>query len=307
MPAGYNPCMELRHLRYFVVVAELNNVSKAAQKLRVAQPALSRQIRDLEQELAVSLFERTARGVSLTEAGRVFAAQARAVLDRADEAVRTTRAVARGESGELHLGYAPSPTAELLPRALHAFQNVAPDVRVVLHDCSSTEMLRELREGTMHVALLVRPCAESLGNLVFTTLQTYPICVAVAPAHPLARRATVSLQRLLDEQLVSYARSDYGEYHPMLKALFASVGKMPVIAEECDSATSLIAAVEARRGVAIVPNVLRSLAGGRLKLRSILPKPEPLVVGFAHSPLPANPAAQRLIETLRSLRKPEAP
>jgi DNA-binding transcriptional LysR family regulator len=294
--------VELRHLRYFVAVAELNNVSKAAQKLRVAQPALSRQIRDLEDGLGVPLLERTTRGVTLTEAGRVFATEARAVLARADEAVKSAKAVARGESGELHLGYAPSPSAELLPRALHAFQNAAPGVRVVLHDASSGEMLRGLRDGTLHAALLVRPCEDSLRGLKFEALQSYPACVAVAPSHPLARQATVGLEKLLAEKLVAYARSDYGDYHAMLECLFAPVGGMPAIAEECDGATSLIAAVEARRGVAIVPSVLRCLAGGRLKLRPLAPPPEPLVVGYAHRAEPATPAARRLIETLRALR-----
>ena len=302
MPVGYDSRVELRHLRYFVAVAGLNNVSKAAQKLRVAQPALSRQIHDLEEELGVPLLARTSRGVTLTEAGKVFAADAREVLARADEAVKSVRAVARGESGELHLGYAPSPTAELLPSALHAFQNAAPGVRVVLHDCSSDEMMRGLRDGTLHVALLVQPCADSLAGLKFEALLSYASCVAVAPSHPLARSATVSLARLLTEKLVTYSRSDYGEYHAMLKELFAPVGPMPVIAEECDSVSSLIAAVEARRGVAIVPSVLRCLAGGRLKLRPLAPAPEPLVVGFAHLHLPATPAAKRFVETLRALR-----
>src|SRR5262245_48875521 len=127
----YHHGVELRHLRYFVAVAELSNVSKAARRLRVAQPALSRQIRDLEHELGVPLLERSSRGVRLTEAGRIFAVEAREVLARTDAAVQSARAVARGEAGELHLGYAPSPTAELLPRALHAFHNVAPNVRIV--------------------------------------------------------------------------------------------------------------------------------------------------------------------------------
>ena len=302
MLSGYIDGVELRHLRYFVVVAELNNVSKAAQKLRVAQPALSRQIRDLEEELRVPLLERTSRGVSLTEAGKVFATGAREVLARADEAVKSVRAVARGESGEVHLGYAPSPTAELLPRALHAFQNAAPGVRVVLHDNSTEEILRGLSEGTLNIALLVRPVEDPRRDLVFEPLLTYPMCVAVAPAHPLARHATVRLQRLLAEQLVVYARSEYGEYHALLKQLFAPVGRVPTIAEECDSGPSLIAAVEALRGVAIVPSVIRCLAGGRLKLRPLRPEPESLVVGFAYRSAQATPATKRLLETLRALR-----
>ena len=302
MPIRYISPVELRHLRYFVIVAELNNVSKAAQKLRVAQPALSRQIRNLEDELGVPLLERNSRGVSLTEAGKVFAVEARDVLARADEAMQTTRAVARGESGELHLGYAPSPTAELLPGALHAFANAAPGVRIVLHDSSSGEMLRGLRDGTLHVAMLVRPMENPSRDVVFEPLQTYPMCVAMGPAHPLARHASVSLQRLLSEKLVAYARSDYGEYHELLEKIFAPVGRVPAIGEECDSGSSLIAAVEALRGVAIVPTVIRCLAGGRLKLRRIRPEPEPLVVGFAYSAAPPKPATVRLVKTLRALR-----
>jgi DNA-binding transcriptional LysR family regulator len=296
--------VELRHLRYFVVVAELNNVSKAAHKLRVAQPALSRQIRDLEGELGVPLLERTTRGVTLTDAGKVFATEAREVLARADEAVKSARAVARGEGGELHLGYAPSPTAELLPRALHAFQNVAPGVRMVLRDSSSDEMLRGLREGTLQVAMLVQPCKESLRGLKFEELQSYPTCVAVAPSHPLARGPAVSLKRLLAEKLVAYSRSDYGEYYAMLQQVFAPLGRTPEVVEECDGANSLIAAVEAGRGVAIVPSVLRCLAGGRLKLRPLTPVPAPLVVGFAYLPESVKPATMRLVETLRALRGP---
>lgn len=267
----------------------------------MSQPALSRQIRDLEDELGFPLLERSAKSVSLTEAGRVFATEARAVLDRAEEAVKSARDVARGEGGELHLGYAPSPTAELLPRALHAFQNAAPGVRVVLHDNSTEENLRGLRDGTLHVALVVQPCDESMAGLNFEPLQSFPICVAVAPSHPLARVTTVSLERLLKEKLVVYSRSDYGDYHAMLDAIFAPMGRVPDIAQECDSGASLIAAVEALRGVALVPSVIRCLAGGRLKLRPIRPDPAPLVVGFAHAKAQTSPATKRLIATLRTL------
>src|ERR1700761_1528028 len=107
--------MELRHLRYFVAVAEDENVSRAALKLHVSQPALSRQIRDLEDELGFLLLERSAKSVRLTAAGRVFLAEARAVLQRADEAVLAARAVATGKRGEIHVGYAPSLTVQILP------------------------------------------------------------------------------------------------------------------------------------------------------------------------------------------------
>jgi LysR family transcriptional regulator, benzoate and cis,cis-muconate-responsive activator of ben and cat genes len=148
--------MELRHLRYFVAVAEAENVSRAALKLHVSQPALSRQIRDLEDELGFRLLERTAKSVSLTEAGRVFLDESRAVLQRADDAIRVARAAASGGHGELHVGYAPTLAARILPATLRAFQATTPGVRVKLHDLSTEEMLAGLRDERLQVALCAR-------------------------------------------------------------------------------------------------------------------------------------------------------
>src|SRR2546423_1337640 len=142
--------MELRHLRYFVAVAEEQNVTRAAARLHVSQPPLSRQIRGLEEELGVALFQHTARAVRLTEAGRIFLIEAQAILRRTDEAVQTVKAVAIGQRGELHIGYAPSLAVEILPGALRLFQEANPGVRVRLHDLSTQEMLHGLREGRLH-------------------------------------------------------------------------------------------------------------------------------------------------------------
>lgn len=126
--------MELRHLRYYLAVAEALNFTKAAALLRVAQPALSRQIRDLEDEIGVDLLTRTPRGVTLTAEGKLFLEETRSLLKLANEAVEKTRALARGEYGELQIGYSPSPTIELLPPALGAFQKNVPRVTVRLYD-----------------------------------------------------------------------------------------------------------------------------------------------------------------------------
>src|SRR5215471_10830047 len=177
--------MELRHLRYFVAAAEAQNVSRAALKLHVSQPALSRQIHDLEEELGFALFERSAKSVHLTEAGRAFLTEARAVLQRADDAVKTARAVAVG-GGELHVGYAPSPTARVLPRALRAFHVEFPKVKVKLHDLSSEEMLAGIREGGLALALMVRPNKKLLQGLAFEEVARDSMCLAVPPNHQYA-------------------------------------------------------------------------------------------------------------------------
>jgi LysR family transcriptional regulator, benzoate and cis,cis-muconate-responsive activator of ben and cat genes len=293
--------MELRHLRYFVAVAELLNFTKAATRLRVAQPALSRQIRDLEDELGAPLLERNSRGVRLTGAGAVFLPEAQAVLQRAGEAAQAVRAVARGERGEIQVGYAPTPTVELLPCALHAFQNLAPGVRVTLHDLSTEEMLRGLHDGKLDLCLMVRPAARALRGLRFELLREYPLCVAVPRAHPLAKLKRVTREQLVREPLVAYASADYPEYHTMLDDLFQSTGQKYRVLEEQDSAPALLASVESGRGVAVVPSCMAILAGGRVKLLPLHPLPDALAVGTACRVEKPSAAAQKFLQAARAV------
>lgn len=270
--------MELRHLRYFVAAAEEENVSRAAIKLHVSQPGVSRQIHDLEDEIGFPLFERGARALKLTAAGKKFLEEARAVLQRADDAVRNARAVALG-TGEVHVGYAPSLTIQILPRSLRAFQSKFPATRVSLHDLSTEEMLAGLREGKLHVALMVHPPPKMLRGLEFQPLARYPLCVALPPKHALADFKSVSLEQIADEPLVAYTRRDYPEYHGMLEKIFGK--QKPRIVEEHDGVTSIIAAVESGRGIAIVPQCVECMAGPRVKLLPLSPAPEPIPVGVA--------------------------
>src|SRR5438477_7781478 len=252
--------MELRHLRYFVAVAEEQNVTHAAARLHVSQPPLSRQIRDLEDELGVALFDHGAKAVRLTEAGRVFLTEARAALRRVEDAVQMAKAVADGKRGEIHVGYAPSLAVELLPRALKFFQEAKPGVRVQLHDSSTQEMLRGLRDGKLHVAMLVQVSAKVLAEFVFEELQRYVVCVAMHPAHPLARARKVGLEQVAKERLIAFTLADYPEHHAWLADWFAPLNRPPQLAEEHDSATSVIAEVEAGRGVALVSHRFDCLA-----------------------------------------------
>jgi DNA-binding transcriptional LysR family regulator len=150
------------------------------------------QIRDLEDELGFLLLTRDAKSVRLTEAGRVFLNEARAAVQRVEDAVQAARAIATGARGELHVCYAPSLTARFLPRTLRAFQARSPDVGVKLRDLSTEEMLAGLREGTLQLAFVVRLTPAMLRGLRFEELARDPFCLAVAPKHPLAGRRTVN-------------------------------------------------------------------------------------------------------------------
>jgi DNA-binding transcriptional LysR family regulator len=292
--------MELRHLRYFIEVAEAENVSRAALKLHVSQPALSRQIRDLEDELGFELLERTAKSVRLTEAGRTFLEESKAVIARAAEATARAKEIANRSKSELRLGYAPSLSVSILPHALRLFQQKVPNGRVLLHDLSSEEMLGGLREGKLHAALLAKPVRASVRGLRFEELARYRMRVALDPGHRLASLSAIALQQIASEPLIAYSRKDYPEYHEELERLFATAKAKPKIAEEHDGVTSLVAAVEAGRGIALVPESMDCFAGPRLKLVSLNPAPAPIIVGLACATGRAEPAVQKFFESARA-------
>jgi DNA-binding transcriptional LysR family regulator len=274
--------MELRHLRYFVAVAELQNIHRAAAKLHVSQPPLSRQIRDLENEVGIALFERKANSLRLTEAGRAFLPEARAALQRVNDAVQMARIVGTGQGGEIHVGYAPCLAAELLPRALKDFHESSPCVRVRLHELSTQEMLSGLVDGKLQVALTGAPAIKGTSGLDFEELQHYSFYVAVPSTHPLAQGRKVGLEQVAQERLLGVSHSEYPDYHEFIDQLFAPLNRAPQLAEEFDSLTSLIAALEGGRGVALVPQPFSSFAGPRLKILPLRPPALLVIVGIAY-------------------------
>ena len=292
--------MDLRHFRYFVAVAEAENVSRAALKLHVSQPGLSRQIRDLEDEIGFSLFERSAKALKLTDAGKTFLTEAKSVLLHADDAVKKARAVSGGMNGEINVGYAPSLTVQILPAALRAFQEKFPGVRVALHDLSTEEMLAQLGEKFLQVALTVRPPAKLLRGLKFEELARYAMCVAVAPKHPLAKLKFITLEQIAREPLIAYSRQDYPEYHAMLEKLFAAVGRQPKIVGEHDGVTSIVAAVESGRGLALMPSCVACMVGPRLKLLSLRPALPPIPVGAVWRAESGNELAEKFVAGARA-------
>jgi DNA-binding transcriptional LysR family regulator len=287
--------MELRHLRYFVAVADEQNVSRAALKLHVSQPGLSRQIRDLEDEIGFQLFQRGAKSLRLTDAGRAFRDQARAVLQHADDAVKAARAVAQGAPAEIQVGYAPSLTVQILPQALRVFQAGFPKIRVALNDLTTEEMLAQLRSEKLHVALMVRPPPRMLRGLSFKEIARYPIRVALAPKHPLAKAKSLSLAQVAAQPLLAYSRKEYPEYHQLLAKTFHSIRPKPVIVEEHDDVTGIIFAVESGRGLALLPSVLSCMVGARLKLVPLRGAAPEVIIGAVWKGKTAPPLARQFI------------
>lgn len=295
--------MELRHLRYFVVVAEEQNITRAAARLHVSQPPLSRQIRDLEQELGVALFERSAQAVRLTDAGSAFLGEARAVLFRVDQAIDHVRAIATQCGGQLRVGYAPSPTVELLPPALRAFSKALPKVKVVLHDMTGGEMIDGLNNGSLDIALIVKPSEKAARGLNVEVLRQYRSGIAIPPGHRFTGKNSVTIKEVLAEPLVVYSAKDYPDYHEMLESLLGKALRSLRIVEECDGAMSLITAVESGRGVAIASESLCCVAGHRIGFVPLSPAPAPMSVCMAWRKGVLTAVNQRFIDILRGLAK----
>ena len=181
-------------------------------------------MQSLEDEIGVDLMKRSPRGVTLTAEGKLFLDEARQVIARTDESVNKVRALARGEYGELHIGYAPSASVEILPPALAAFQKGAPQVKLVLHDLSSNEMAEALRRGTLDLSIMVRPTEENAVGLEFELLESYPFCVALPARHPLAKLKRVPLTRLVHEPLVSLRQGRIFGFSPPVPAALRRTG-----------------------------------------------------------------------------------
>jgi DNA-binding transcriptional LysR family regulator len=291
--------MELRHLRYFLAVGEALNFTRAAARLRVAQPALSRQIQDLEDEIGVDLLRRFSRGVMLTPEGRLFLEEVRELLKRTDESVEKVRALVRGEYSELHVGYRGTTMVEMLPPALAAFQKAAPGVKVLLHELSFDELIAGLRNATLELAIILQPTGEQIAGIEFESLHTYPYCVVLTAAHPFARLKSVALEKVAAEPLISLRRQDYREY---LNRIFAPTGVKPRIAVQCDTFASLLIEVEAGHGIALGIPIFKLAAANRLLYRPLTGTTEALSVGIAHATKgDLTPAGEQLCEILRNI------
>jgi DNA-binding transcriptional LysR family regulator len=287
--------VELRHLRYFVAVAEAENVLRAAtQKLHVSQPAVSRQIRDLEDELGVQLFKRTGKAVNLTDAGRLFLKEARAVLERTDEAVANVRGFAQAGETELHVGYSPLPGAQIVPAALRAFQQAMPNVHVKLHDWSNEELLAGVRDGRLQLALIVPPLKRGeFHDLRFEELARESVRIAVPPNHPLAQRRSVSLAAAAQEPFVGLTREHSPNYYMYLAAIFAAIKNKPRVVEEHDSMLGVISAIEAGTGVGLAVGSIGYTFGNRVKLVRLTPEPTPISFGMAARKGGVTPATEQ--------------
>jgi DNA-binding transcriptional LysR family regulator len=255
--------MELRHLRYFIAVAEEKNVTRAAEKLGIQQPPLSQQIRALERELDAQLFYRKPRGVELTDAGSALLTDARAILSHIDHAFAATKRTARGEQGRISVGFTSSaPFHPFVPRIIRAYRDAFPLVSLTLDENGTTELIDDLRKERIDAAFIRTPITK-LDGLVVTQLLQEPMVLALPHAHTLAKRTKasepLSLKALADETFILYRRPDGpGLYDAILSACTAA-GFSPRIGQETPRIVSTLSLVAAGLGISLVPESLQRM------------------------------------------------
>jgi len=252
--------MELRHLRYFIAVAEERHVTRAAERLGMQQPPLSQQIRALERELDVQLFRRLPRGVALTDAGSALLADARAILSHIDHAFATTRRTARGEQGQVAVGFTSSaPFHPFVPRVIRAYRDAFPLVALTLEEAGTTELIDDLRNERIDAAFIRTAIANPEG-LVVSTLLREAMVVALPRRHRLAGPGgALPLRALAGETFIVYRRRNGpGLYDAILSACNAA-GFSPRVGQEAPRIVSTLNLVAAGLGISLVPGSLQRM------------------------------------------------
>lgn len=246
--------MELRHLRYFIAVAEELHFGRAAQVLGISQPPLSQQIQALEQELGARLFERTNRRVALSEAGRLFLEEARQVLAQVDKAADVARRAQLGELGEMKIGFTSSaPFNSSIPKAIYSFRQRFPAVHLNLKEMSSRDVADALLDESIEVGLMrPLPLPESL---IATELLREPLVAVLNAAHPLAQGNVpgINMADLAHEPFVFFPRSYGSGLHAQLLSLARQAGFTPHFAQEAAEVMTIIGLVSAGLGVSVLP------------------------------------------------------
>jgi DNA-binding transcriptional LysR family regulator len=249
--------MELRHLKYFVAVAEELHYGRAAERLHIAQPPLSQQIMNLEEELGVKLFDRTRRAIQLTDAGVYFLKEAQHILAHVDQAAETARRIYRGQAGRLVVGFVGSVVHTFLPEGLRAFRERFPDVELILQELNTEEQIKSLHAKRIDIGFLY-PAAHD-RTLASQPLTEAPLIVVLPEKHALAGRKSVDIGELAQEPFIANTRSS----EPVVRDAFISIchaaGFSPRIAQEAGQVQTVLGLVASGLGACLLPDYIKNI------------------------------------------------
>ncbi len=252
--------MELRQLRYLQVLAEELHFGRAAQRLGIAQPALTQQIQSLERDLGARLFQRTKRSVHLTIAGRLTLEQATRTLEQAERTATVARRAGRGEQGSVEIGYVGSAAfSGILSKITFDYRKTNPDIELHLHELDITQQVDDVSHGRIDVGFIRPPVRQWPDGMTSLTLSREPIIIALPKGHPLSRRRAVALAALANESFITTSFEEGVGFHAQVVAMCRAGDLVPRITQRGRQFAAITSLVGAGLGVAFVPDSLRNL------------------------------------------------
>jgi DNA-binding transcriptional LysR family regulator len=262
--------MELRHLRYFVAVAEELHFTRAAARLHIGQPPLSQQIQALEEEVGATLLDRSRRWVRLTEAGKLFLEDARRILALSENAAETARRAERGEVGELRIGFTYStPFTGIFASVINTYRKQFPHVALSLKEMSTIHQIQALNERALDIGFVRPPNVEIPAAVQLTTLRYDPLMLVLPANHPLVHKTTVTAKELVHEYFVMFLQSAGTGTYPQIVRLCRDAGFEPKIAMEAREASTIIGLVAAGCGITILPESFKCIRIKGVRYRSL--------------------------------------
>jgi DNA-binding transcriptional LysR family regulator len=292
--------MELRHLRYFVAVAEALNFTKAAAQLHLAQPSLTRQIHNLEEELGVLLLNRSKSQVNLTEEGRSFLVDARRILTLATESVLSVQRLSRGETGELNIAYLSNFDFSLLPETLGAFRRAFPHIALNLFDMTPAEQLRALEARKIDLGFVGLPPPASLEGLNWESIGRHRTVVVLPAKHALARKRQVKLSDLETMFFVGMSEKTHPGFREWLNGICQRADFTPRVLQDAEVEPALMTLVAEGLGVTLAREHIRKLPHRGVAFRPLVP-PNATDYCIAWNRNNDSRALQQYIETVKNL------
>lgn len=285
--------MELRHLIYFITVAEELHFGRAAERLQMTQPPLSKQIQQLEDEIGVKLFKRNKRHVELTTAGKIFLTEAKEVLDRLDQAVDTAQRAQRGEFGRLVIGFVGSATYDILPQFVREYRRRFPHVSVVFHELSTPAQINALLDRQIDIGLLHPPVASTL--IETTPVKLGHAALSLPKHHPLAKKKKIPIEDLRNMSFIVVSRDIWPGLYDEFLSLFQHTDFSPKIIQETTEYQMVVGLVSAGIGIGVVPATAEKLFNLDVVYREIAEYPLHAVLSMAWLKTNENPAVQQFV------------
>ncbi|MCE5243659.1 MAG: LysR family transcriptional regulator [Syntrophobacteraceae bacterium] len=287
--------MELRHLRYFVMVAEELHFGRAADRLGIAQPPLSQQIKALEEEIGVHLLSRTSRRVELTTPGAFYLNEARKILAHVERAGREARKAARGEIGLLEVGFVSSAVYDRVPLLFRLMRSRYPEVTLVLQDLTTEEQVEAMKAQRLDVGL-VRPPVPNAESLAIRVFWREPMVVALPQAHPLAKLRRIPIEALEEESFLQVSHHAGPGYYDQFIRICAQAGFSPRVVQEARTSQTVVSLIAGGMGVSLVPDSMRNFKRAGVVYRRLKP-PEPTVdMAVMWRPDDESPALRSFLE-----------